>query len=89
MALVRQESRGAHHRTDYPAPLNEPVWRRRITVRYDPQKAQDIYEALPLGWWRGSRRDWEIEGRVALVHVKEAREHHRNIKSFNLPISYC
>ncbi len=47
MALVRQESRGAHHRTDYPA-KNDPLWRRRITARYDPRKAQVIYEALPI-----------------------------------------
>ncbi|MCH7805292.1 MAG: L-aspartate oxidase [Acidobacteria bacterium] len=47
MALVRQESRGAHHRTDYPS-RNDPVWRRRITARYDSQKAKVIYEALPI-----------------------------------------
>jgi len=47
MALVRQESRGAHHRTDYPT-RDDPLWRRRITARYDPQKEQVIYQALPI-----------------------------------------
>jgi len=47
MALLRQESRGAHYRTDYPT-RNDRLWRRRITVRYNPQKAQVIYEALPI-----------------------------------------
>ena len=47
MALVRQESRGAHHRTDYPT-RDDPLWRRRITARYDPQKEKVIYQALPI-----------------------------------------
>ena len=47
MALLRQESRGAHHRTDYPR-KNDPVWQRRITARYDPQNAKVIYAALPI-----------------------------------------
>ena len=47
MALLRQESRGTHYRTDYPA-KNDPLWRRRITARYDPQKEKVIYEALPI-----------------------------------------
>jgi len=47
MALVRQESRGAHYRTDYPA-KNDELWRRRITARYDPKKARVIYQALPI-----------------------------------------
>ena len=47
MALVRQESRGAHYRSDYPT-REDPFWRRRITARYDPQKEKVIYEALPV-----------------------------------------
>ena len=47
MALLRQESRGAHHRTDYPT-RDDPLWRRRITARHDPQKEKVIYEALPI-----------------------------------------
>ena len=47
MALVRQESRGAHHRTDYPT-RDDPLWRRRITARYDPQKEKVVYQALPI-----------------------------------------
>jgi L-aspartate oxidase len=46
-ALLRQESRGAHYRTDFPT-KNDPLWQRRITARYDPQKAKVIYEALPI-----------------------------------------
>jgi L-aspartate oxidase len=30
-ALIREESRGAHYRTDYPQPRDE--WRRHITFR--------------------------------------------------------
>jgi L-aspartate oxidase len=30
-ALIREESRGAHYRTDYPKPRDE--WRRHITFR--------------------------------------------------------
>jgi L-aspartate oxidase len=32
-ALIREESRGAHYRTDFPAPREE--WRRHITFRKD------------------------------------------------------
>ena len=47
MALVRQESRGTHYRTDYPA-RNDQLWRRRIMARYDPGRKQVIYEALRI-----------------------------------------
>ncbi len=47
MALLRQESRGAHYRTDFPT-RDDPHWRRRISARYDPQKERVIYEALPI-----------------------------------------
>ena len=36
-ALIREESRGAHYRTDFPEPRE--VWRRHITLRkgaHDP-----------------------------------------------------
>ncbi len=55
MALVRQESRGAHHRTDYPT-QNDPLWRRRITDRYDPPKARVIFEALSINQELRSRQ---------------------------------
>ena len=55
VALVRQESRGAHYRTDYPT-RNDRLWRRRITARYDPQKARVIYEALPVTQDRHSQQ---------------------------------
>jgi L-aspartate oxidase len=46
-ALLRQESRGAHYRSDY-ASKNDELWRRRITARYDPRKARVIFEALSI-----------------------------------------
>ncbi len=55
MALVRQESRGAHHRTDYPT-KDDRLWRRRITARHDPKKAQVIYEALSVTQDRHSQQ---------------------------------
>ena len=55
MALVRQESRGAHYRTDYPT-RDDPLWRRRITARHDPQKDKVIFEALSINQERPSRR---------------------------------
>jgi len=36
-ALIREESRGAHYRTDFPAPREE--WRRHITFRKDARPA--------------------------------------------------
>ncbi len=60
MALVRQESRGAHYRTDYPTRNDRRLWRRRITARYDSQKAKVIYEALPIN------RDLDNTGIVRL-----------------------
>jgi L-aspartate oxidase len=39
-ATVRRESRGAHHRTDYPEPAQE--WRRRTCFRKDPDGSRQM-----------------------------------------------
>jgi succinate dehydrogenase / fumarate reductase flavoprotein subunit/fumarate reductase flavoprotein subunit len=43
-ALIREESRGAHYRSDFPA--EDPTWTRNITVRHDGERmhfaSQDV-----------------------------------------------
>ncbi len=45
MALLREESRGSHFRSDHPA-RDDQRWRRRITARYDGEQDQVIYETI-------------------------------------------
>lgn len=41
-ALLRQESRGGHYRTDFPAP--DPKWRRRLRLRLPGPEAAPVWE---------------------------------------------
>ncbi len=45
-ALLREESRGGHYRTDYPEPKES--WRRRILRHYDSESDRLITEALQV-----------------------------------------
>jgi L-aspartate oxidase len=47
-ALTREESRGVHLRSDFPAP-NEEVWRRHISVRYDPSSEAAVLNVTRRG----------------------------------------
>ena len=42
MALLRRESRGAHHRIDFPE-RDDPNWKQRIVARYDRTAEEVIY----------------------------------------------
>jgi len=47
MALLREESRGAHFRSDHPT-RDDQRWRRRLTARCDGEQDQVIYETIPV-----------------------------------------
>jgi L-aspartate oxidase len=47
MALLREESRGAHFRSDYPA-RDDQRWRCRLTARSDAEQNQVIYQTIPV-----------------------------------------
>jgi L-aspartate oxidase len=47
MALLREESRGAHFRSDHPA-RDDQRWRCRLTARRDAGQNQVIYETIPV-----------------------------------------
>ncbi|MEE8348616.1 MAG: L-aspartate oxidase [Acidobacteriota bacterium] len=47
MALLREESRGAHFRSDYPA-RDDQQWQRRITAQLDVERDQMHYATIPV-----------------------------------------